>query len=101
MLNKLYLESQQRRTRTAGDKLEQPSLLLLGETPDHIPEVQDGLVLVCEAVAVFRIVLQVVNFDLMIGARDERLQFPITEHSQPVEVDNIRQSLPKSNGNQF
>merc|ERR1712004_13444 len=33
----------------------------------------------------------------MIRSRDECLQFSVTEHSQPVKIDNIGQSLPESN----
>ena len=58
--------------------------MLFGEVLDDAPEVDDGLVGLGVPVAVLGVHAEVVDVDFMIGTRDEGLQFPIAEHSQPV-----------------
>ena len=46
-----------------------------------------------EAVAVDGVRPQVGDVDLPLRARDEGLQLAVAEHEQPVEVDDVAQSL--------
>ena len=92
------LESQQRRSRATRDELEQRPLLLLREPAHHLPERLDRRVVGEEAVPVDGASLEVVHVDLVLRAGDERLDLPVAEHAQPVEVDDVTQALAEGVG---
>ena len=60
-----------------------------------MPKALDGGVVGREAARVLGVVLQVVNVDVVLGARDEGGQLAVAEHAQPVQSNHITHSLPK------